>query len=84
MVHARRLFNAKQTHFSLCQPHVKVQALLNSQQVKGTYLEPINNSLQKPVEGLSTALLLELYIVSLYKGVIVFSEQLASASPSAS
>ena len=53
MVHEHRLFSVLLTHFSLCQHHVKVQALLNSQQVKGAYLEPNSDSLQKPVEGLS-------------------------------
>jgi hypothetical protein len=31
---------------------LRVQALLNSQQVKSAYLEPISDSLQKPVEAL--------------------------------
>jgi len=39
-----------------------------------TYLEPIRNSLQKPIEGLPAALPSELYIVSLYKGAIDCSE----------
>jgi len=41
---------------------------------KSSYLEPNSGSLQKPVEGLFTALLLGLYIVSIYKRAIVFSE----------
>jgi len=47
---------------------------------KPAYLEPNSGSLQKPVEGLSTALLLGLYIVPLYKGAIVFPEHNSSSS----
>jgi hypothetical protein len=39
-----------------------------------SYLELNSHSLQKPVGGLSAELLFGLYIVSLYKGAIVFSE----------
>jgi hypothetical protein len=50
--HGNRLFSFLLTHFSLCQHHVRVQALLNSQQVKNAYLAPNRGSLQKPIEGL--------------------------------
>jgi len=38
-----------------------------------SYLEPISQSMQKPIEGLSATLPSELYIVPLYKGAIDFS-----------
>jgi myo-inositol-1-phosphate synthase len=45
---------------------------------KAAYLEPNNSSMLKPVGGLSSALLSELYIVSIYRGAIVYREHNSS------
>jgi|GEM_PF-159942 len=45
-----------------------------------SYLKPNSQSMQKPIEGLSTALLLELYKGTIYKGAIVCREHNSSHS----
>jgi HAD superfamily hydrolase (TIGR01509 family) len=56
-----------------------VQSALHSKR-HPAYLEPNSHSLQKPVEDLSTTLLLELYKGTIYKGAIVCREHNSSHS----